>query len=575
MSADKQPTVDQDGKMINPHNPDFITKVPWYLGNTGPTLKHHSVQKNNHELSITETDALVAQKINARSKIAAGSQRTTFRKGACKNCGSMTHKDKDCLERPRSSKKSAWKSGLDIAPDDVVLDLENHGKLSYAAKRDQYKGYNPDEFTEIVDKHNRLEEERKKQQFEEKEQEREAKQQRKALKALKKQEKQEKPSKSHSNSDSDYNSDSDNSDNEDGGDDKEEAEFRQQDANARDFQGEFVPQGGVGGHGMRITARNLRTRDDTPKYLRNLSLDSAFYDAKSRSMRANPYANDNNTNLEDLPFAGDNFIRYTGDALKLAQNQVLCWEMQKRGEEGVDFIANPSQVELLQRDFQQKKEALQSEQSKQLLQKYLGPDYEKQLKKQNSTFSDVRLRLGQTEVYTEYDRHGRPLVPTFSASGGNVIRKTTKYEEDVFVNNHSTVYGSYYNRAKACWGYACCHAVLKNAYCTGAAGMIANDAASNESMLVLAGQATAKAAFAKKKEELSKQPSDIFGASSSSSAAVVSAMNDEADSSAKKKRGYNSMQAVEKVTDADMEDYHRKRSKADDPMAAYVDNNDD
>ncbi len=36
---------DQDGKMINPHNPAFIMKVPWYLGDSGPTLKHHAVQK--------------------------------------------------------------------------------------------------------------------------------------------------------------------------------------------------------------------------------------------------------------------------------------------------------------------------------------------------------------------------------------------------------------------------------------------------------------------------------------------------------------------------------------------------
>jgi hypothetical protein len=49
----------------------------------------------------------------------------------------MTHKEKDCVERPRSAKKAAWKSGLDIAPDEVSLNLEHHGKVSYSAKRDQ------------------------------------------------------------------------------------------------------------------------------------------------------------------------------------------------------------------------------------------------------------------------------------------------------------------------------------------------------------------------------------------------------------------------------------------------------
>jgi len=41
---------------------------------------------------------------------------------------------------------------------------------------------------------------------------------------------------------------------------------------------------------QRITVRNLRIREDTAKYLRNLDPNSAYYDPKTRSMRDNPNA---------------------------------------------------------------------------------------------------------------------------------------------------------------------------------------------------------------------------------------------------------------------------------------------
>ena len=38
----------------------------------------------------------------------------------------------------------------------------------------------------------------------------------------------------------------------------------------------------------RVSVRNLRIREDTAKYLRNLDVRSAYYDPKTRSMRSNP-----------------------------------------------------------------------------------------------------------------------------------------------------------------------------------------------------------------------------------------------------------------------------------------------
>ena len=32
--------------------------------------------------------------------------------------------------------------------------------------------------------------------------------------------------------------------------------------------------------------------------------------------------------------------------------------------------------------------------------------------------------------------------------------------------NHTSVWGSWYNKEKKQWGYACCHQCLRNAYCT-------------------------------------------------------------------------------------------------------------
>ncbi len=44
----------------------------------------------------------------------------------------------------------------------------------------------------------------------------------------------------------------------------------------------------------------------------------------------------------------------------------------------------------------------------------------------------------------------------------------SRYEEDVFHGNHTSVWGSFWSHGQ--WGYKCCHSKLKQSYCTGAAG---------------------------------------------------------------------------------------------------------
>ena len=72
-SGNAPPEVDvKTGAMINPHNPEFITKKPWYLAEGGdgggmgggPTLDHQADQRREEDkrgISLAEADRLVRE----------------------------------------------------------------------------------------------------------------------------------------------------------------------------------------------------------------------------------------------------------------------------------------------------------------------------------------------------------------------------------------------------------------------------------------------------------------------------------------------------------------------------------
>ena len=62
------------------------------------------------------------------------------------SCGAMSHKPKDCMERPRG-KGARWTS-KHIAADEKV---ENIDFGDFDTKRDRWNGYDPESYTKIFD----------------------------------------------------------------------------------------------------------------------------------------------------------------------------------------------------------------------------------------------------------------------------------------------------------------------------------------------------------------------------------------------------------------------------------------
>ncbi|CAI2169863.1 625_t:CDS:2 [Funneliformis geosporum] len=287
----------------------------------------------------------------------------------------------------RPRKTGAKWTGKDIKPDEIIQDIE----LDYDSKRDRWNGYDPSEHSKIYEEYEKIEEARRKMKANELDKQ-------STIELVKK-------------------------------------TGERQKVNTK----------------TRTTIRNLRIREDTAKYLRNLDIDSAYYDPKTRSMRDNP-----NKEVEESEayYAGDNFVRYTGDAPNMANLQLFAWQAYEKGTD-VHLQANPTQGELLHREYLQKKEKLKDTSKDSILAKYGGEEHLDAPPKE--------LLLAQTETYVEYSRTGRVI------KGQERAKAKSKYEEDVYINNHISVWGSFW--ADGRWGYKCCLSFIKNSYCTGLVGI--------------------------------------------------------------------------------------------------------
>ncbi len=394
--------VDEEGKDINPHIPQYISDAPWYLDPKGPTLKHQRPQEDRVKRFSSIKDWY-------RRGVDSSKVATKYRKGACENCGAMTHKKRDCLERPR--KVGAKFSGSDFAPDEH---LQPDLALDFDGKRDRWNGYDPASHREVLEEHAKMEE-------------------------VKRELKKEKLTAGLGNPEEDDGAPSSGDEDEDKYVDK------------MDMPGTKVDAA------ERYTVRNLRIREDTAKYLRNLDPDSAYYDPKTRAMRKNPYEGTGRS-VEEVDYAGDNFVRVSGDTVDHAKSTLFAWEAGAKGLD-VHSLAEPTKLEALRKEYTAKREDFKGDARSGVLDKYGGAEHLKAPPRE--------LIFSQTEDYVEYTRHGKVL----RGEENPVVR--SRYEEDRYPGNHTSVWGSHWSEGR--WGYHCCHSFVKNSYCTGAAGKKAGE----------------------------------------------------------------------------------------------------
>jgi len=303
------------------------------------------------------------------------------------------------------------KIGAKFSGRDIQADrVAQEARAGYEAKRDIYQTYDPKQYMEVVEEYNMMEEAR-----------------RKMLQ-----------SKDGGGGGGERDPDKPDAQKEGGG--EYEAGFK------------YADESEIGRD--RSIKQSIRIREDTAKYLLNLDSDSAKYNPKKRALVDAGAINDKSAAL----FAEESFLRASGEAAEFERAQRYAWEAQERaGNTDLHLQANPTAGAILRKKEEEERETKRRKRAELLADQYgeqpVVPDAIK------------GVTITENETFVEYDEAG--LI-----KGAPRKAAKSKYAEDVLINNHTAVWGSWWSDFK--WGYACCHSILKNSYCTGETGIDAS-----------------------------------------------------------------------------------------------------
>ena len=407
------PATDAAGNLFNPHVPEFMSQAPWYARKSQDEDAHITASQDG---TANQRSKDLDKWYKRGASTTASTRATKYQRGACRNCGSRTHTKKECLERPR--RRGADVTGSNLAKDDVVQ--EDLG-LTYDGRRDRYNGFDVDSHMLRTKRIVQTQTRERAKVREEKKKRKRARREEKKRKRREERKDDDQSSRSSSPSSSDD-------------DDDSESE-----------SGLTAASGATGG---------LRIRQDTAKYLRNLDVDSAHYDPKTRSMRENPTPWNSESD-----FVGDSFAKGSEDVDALRAAEAFSEELSKKTDAQVHATSNPTSLAIQAKKQIETAENEREAKRRRMMSKYGGGD-------STSTSTPALPVLpppsASSTTYVEYDEHGN-VKPLFRSAQ----KKTySRWPENVFVDNHTSVWGSYFDCTTLEWGYACCRQTMKKCYCT-------------------------------------------------------------------------------------------------------------
>eukprot|EP00924_Labyrinthula_sp_SR-Ha-C_P002832 snap_masked-scaffold_13-processed-gene-8.44-mRNA-1 protein AED:0.21 eAED:0.21 QI:0/-1/0/1/-1/1/1/0/438 len=338
--------------------PDFVKKTPWY-----------SKSKNSHEIPDKNAESPKEKpedntfnyiKENFHESKHLGKR---YRKGACENCGSMSHKKRDCLERPRSKRNTAQMLNKTLAADDLYqTSQKKENKKSYDTSRDRWNGYDPSSHISRVENFYSTVVQEPEVNLEEVQ-------------------------------------------------DKDELKFKL-------------------GTGDRLEVHNLRIREDTAEYLK--TLDTKIEDQKKEENLQFTLVRDGMNKASSSGLENSQVFAWDLDSRKQQVEQVQE-QRRRQNEENAGLRINPREVQRLKKQHQESQQRAFN----------LGNRAEKRIDASEVIEREVWGELNKMEF--------------------NQKREMRK-------SSHSSVFGSFYNKAEEKWGYACCYQTLRNAFCTGEEG---------------------------------------------------------------------------------------------------------